>query len=74
MADYKKMYAVLCGAVDDVIDDLEKIPIARTTADILRKALLQAEEIYITTTPYSDSKESNGIVKIMVDKNNKNEP
>lgn len=74
MADYKKMYAVLCGAVDDVIDDLEKIPMARTTVDILRKALLQAEEIYITTTPYSDSKTSDGIVRITVDKNSENEP
>lgn len=74
MADYKKMYAVLCGAVDDVIDDLEKIPMARTTVDVLRKALLQAEEIYITTTPYSDSKTNDGIVRITVDKNSENEP
>lgn len=26
MADYQKMYALLCGAVDDVIDPLEQIP------------------------------------------------
>lgn len=24
--NYKKMYAILCGAVDDVIDDLNQIP------------------------------------------------
>ena len=24
MADYQKMYALLCGAVDDVIDPLEQ--------------------------------------------------
>ena len=28
MADYQKMYALLCGAVDDVIDPLEQIPLA----------------------------------------------
>lgn len=27
MADYQKMYALLCGAVDDVIDPLEQIPL-----------------------------------------------
>ncbi len=26
MADYQKMYALLCGAVDNVIDPLEQIP------------------------------------------------
>ena len=26
MADYQKMYALLCGAVDDVIDPLELSP------------------------------------------------
>lgn len=52
MADYKKMYAVLCGAVDDIIDTLEEIPLALSSARILRKALEQAEEIYIETTPY----------------------
>lgn len=28
MPDYKKMYAILCGAIDDVIDPLEEIPLA----------------------------------------------
>ena len=52
MPDYKKMYAILCGAVDNVIDNLEEIPLAVPSAKILRKALEQAEEIYIETTPY----------------------
>ena len=52
MADYKKMYAILCGAIDDVIDTLEEIPLAFSSAKILRNALEQAEEIYIETTPY----------------------
>lgn len=46
MADYKKMYAVLCGTVDDVIDELETIPLALPAATSLRNALLQTEEIY----------------------------
>lgn len=51
MADYKKMYAILCGAVDDVIDPLERIPLARGCAQKLKEALLEAEEIYIITSP-----------------------
>lgn len=42
MADYKKMYMILCGAVDEVIDPLEQIPMARASAQVLREALLQA--------------------------------
>ena len=52
MSDYKKMYAVLCGAIDDVIDPLEKIPLARDCVKKLKAALLEAEEIYIETSPY----------------------
>ena len=52
MPDYKKMYAVLCGAIDDVIDPLEKIPLARDCVKSLKAALLEAEEIYIETSPY----------------------
>ena len=47
MPDYKKMYAILCGAVDDVIDPLEQIPLAVPYAGKLRRALLEAEEVYI---------------------------
>ena len=32
MADYQKMYAVLCSAVDEVIDPLERIPLALSSA------------------------------------------
>lgn len=28
MADYQKLYALLCGAIDNVIDPLERIPLA----------------------------------------------
>lgn len=50
MADYQKMYAVLCCAIDKVIDPLDHIPLASPQCKVLRTALLQAEEIYIRTT------------------------
>lgn len=49
MADYQKMYSVLCSAMDKVIDPLEHIPMAMIYAQILRAALAKAEEIYIRT-------------------------
>ena len=51
MTDYKKMYAILCGAVDDVIDPLEQIPLARDCVEKLKAALMEAEEIFIMTSP-----------------------
>ena len=50
MTNYEKMYAILCGAIDDVIEPLEKIPLATPSVKVLRDALLKAEEIYIETT------------------------
>ena len=50
MADYRRMYAVLCKAIDDAIEPLEALPPARQIAETLRSALLEAEEIYITTS------------------------
>ena len=47
MANYKKMYAILCGVIDDVLDDLNKIPFALPSAAKLQKALLDAEEEYV---------------------------
>ena len=49
MADYKKMYCILCAAVDKTIDPLEKIPLAAPQVGVLKNALLEAEEIYIQT-------------------------
>ena len=49
MADYQKMYAVLCCAVDDAISDLERIPAADLVLRRLQKALFEAENIYIET-------------------------
>lgn len=50
MPDYKKMYAILCGAIDDVIDPLEEIPLAVPSAKKLRNALEEAEKLYIATS------------------------
>ncbi len=47
MEIYQKMYAILCAAVDEVIDPLEKIPAAVPCAARLRAALHTVEELYI---------------------------
>ena len=67
MADYRKMYYVLCKAIDDVIDPLEDIPLARPYVQKLQKALLEAEEIYITTTPYAEETDNPKIIQIKTD-------
>ena len=54
MADYKKMYAILCLAIDKVIDPLELFPEAEPSVRCLRRALLEAEEVYIATSEDED--------------------
>lgn len=68
MADYKKMYAVLCKAVDDVICPLEQISLLRPYTQILRDALLTAEDIYIDTSPYCEETDRPRIVELKTDK------
>ena len=65
MADYQRMYAMLCSAVAAVIPALEEIPAANPSMRILQQALLNVEELYIQTTPYvlSEETESN-IIKL----------
>lgn len=65
MADYQRMYAMLCSAVAAVIPALEEIPAANPSMRILQQALLNTEELYIQTTPYvlSEETESN-IIKL----------
>ena len=46
MPEYEKMYAILCGAVE-VIEPLEVIPEADPQVQCLRRALLEAEEVYV---------------------------
>ena len=49
MPDYQKIYAPLCGPLHEVIDHLDKIPLAIPYASVLRRALEDAEELYIET-------------------------
>lgn len=49
MPDYKKMYALLCAAIDEAIEPLEQIPSAQPIAERLCDALNAAEDIYIDT-------------------------
>lgn len=55
VADYQKMYATVCAAASEAVDELENIPLAmqcrdRLKAALLKAALLKAEDIYIETT------------------------
>lgn len=68
MADYRKMYSILCKAIDDVIDPLERIPLASPYSRMLKKALLEAEEIYISGLPCAEETENPKIIKIKIDK------
>lgn len=46
MPEYQKMYAVLCGAISDALDNFEnKTKVKR----ILEDSLLQTEEMYINS-------------------------
>ena len=49
MADYQKMYALLCSAVDSVIDSLNQIPLAVPYACKLQKALWETEDVFCET-------------------------
>ena len=54
MADYRKMYALLCGTIDSVLDELKTIPCALPSADKLQRALWKAEEMYMTDEESND--------------------
>ena len=67
MADYKRMYTLLCKTIDDVIDPLSRIPEAKIYAVHLQKALWQAEDIYISTTPYAEETSDPQIIQMKTD-------
>lgn len=62
MADYKRMYTLLCKTIDDVIDPLAQIPAAKIYA-----LHLQTEEIYISTTPYAEETSDSKIIQMKTD-------
>ena len=47
MTDYAKLYARLCGAIDEVLDELGTIPEARHAREQLQAAILDAEAQYL---------------------------
>lgn len=49
MTDYAKLYARLCGAIDEVLDELGTIPEARHARERLQAAILGAEAQYLDT-------------------------
>ncbi len=49
MTDYAKLYARLCGAIDEVLDELGTIPEARHAWGKLQAAILDAEAQYLDT-------------------------
>ena len=49
MTDYAKLYARLCGAIDEVLDELGTIPEAQHAWGQLQAAILDAEAQYLDT-------------------------
>ena len=49
MADYAKMYYILCAAASEALDRLPETPENEAAAQILQEALEQAEEVYLDT-------------------------
>ena len=49
MTDYAKLYARLCGAIDEVLDELGTIPEARLARERLQAAILDPEAQYLDT-------------------------
>lgn len=68
MADYEKMYSVLCSETSKAIDALPRTVENRAGVAILQNALYEAEDIYIRTCeaeilnlPATTGKKSTGI-------------
>lgn len=49
MTDYEKLYARLCGAIDEVLDELGTIPEACHARERLQAAILDVEAQYLDT-------------------------
>ena len=67
MANYKKMYLVLCDAAELAITSLEHIPQARPAIRLLHNAMLQAENIYIDGTPYAERSDDPRLIRLQSD-------
>jgi hypothetical protein len=49
--NWKKMYAILCGAISDAIDVLPETAEVQPARRFLQSALDQAEELYLQAEP-----------------------
>ncbi len=67
MADYQKMYAILCGAVDDALMGLEQGSSAACIALRLRLALERAEEIYLQTSMCAERRGDTNLIELRRD-------
>ena len=54
MENYKKMYAILCGAISDALDVLPYSPENLNARFLLEKALTEAEELYLNEDKMED--------------------
>ena len=64
MADYQKMYAILCGAVDDALMGLEQGSSAACISLRLRLALERAEEIYLETSMCAERRGDTNLIEL----------
>lgn len=64
MADYQKMYAILCGAVDDALMGLEQGSSAACISLRLRLALERAEEIYLETSMCAEWRGDTNLIEL----------
>lgn len=49
MADYQKMYYILCDSASKALETLPEMEENRVGRELLQKALYEAEELYIET-------------------------
>ena len=54
MPNYPKLYAILCGAASEAIDLIESGR-AEKAAFMLKKALLECEELYVSAEEQRDT-------------------
>ena len=64
MADYQKMYAILCGAVDDALQELEEGGSAACISLRLRLALERAEEVYLQTSMCAERRGDTNLIEL----------
>ena len=64
MPDYQEMYPVLCGAVDKGIDPPEVPPLAASSAAILRRALPEAEEVYLQNALLPERAQGSRVIRL----------